>query len=128
MYIYIRMKDDWQMPLYLSLFLYFSLYVILFISNMKKGVLFWFSNKFVSVSISFNFTLTAEEWNQFFNDNTMMTYRASVFFPKLLFVRLEKAKDILHGATLYILLHCDSQIKSKKKYLFASVSQYYHTW
>lgn len=69
---------------------------------MKKGVLFWFSNKFVNVSISSNFTLTAEEWNQFFfNDNTMMTYRASVFFPKLLFVRLEKAKDVLRGATLY---------------------------
>lgn len=84
------------------------MHVIVFISNMKKGVLFCCSKKLVHASILSNVSLAKEEGNNTCSrNNIMMTYRANVFFPKLLFIWLEKGKHVLHGGILFMLLHCD---------------------
>lgn len=88
---------------------------------MKKGVLFCFSKKLVHASILSNVSQAQEKGNNTCSSNNiMMTYRANVFFPKLLFIWLEKAKHVLHGSILFTLLHYDYPFESKNAFLYIS--------
>lgn len=79
---------------------------------MKQRCSVCFLQKLVHVSISSSVNLTGEEGTLFCSSDSIMTYRASVFFPKLCFILLQKA-DVLYGTITFMFLHCDSQPESK---------------